>query len=84
MKKLQLKHISSSVAASIKAIDVPALLDREGIEPQAINQVNWPDTFPYAPQVTFRMAYTDEALLLHYVVKEESVRSVAGQDNGPV
>lgn len=84
MKQLQLKHILSSVAASIKAIDVPALLDREGIEPQAINQVNWPDTFPYAPQVTFRMAYTDEALLLHYVVKEESVRSIAGQDNGPV
>ena len=67
-----------------KAASLPALLDRMGVAFQPVDQVNWPDSYPYQPAVVFRMAYTDEALLLHFRVSEESVRSVAGADNGPV
>lgn len=67
-----------------KAASLPALLDRMGVAFQPVDQVNWPDSYPYQPAVAFRMAYTDEALLLHFRVSEESVRSVAGADNGPV
>ena len=42
------------------------------------------DSYPYCPQVEFGIAYTDKAILLHYQVTEESVRAVAGHDNGPV
>ena len=50
---------------------------------QPVNTVNWTD-FPYCPDVEFRIAHTSDAILLHFKVREASVRAVAGQDNGPV
>ena len=50
---------------------------------QPVNTVNWA-AYPYCPDVKFRIAYTDNAILIHYKVKEASVRAVAGKDNGPV
>lgn len=82
MNNLKIQKIN--VAQQPAAASLPALLDRMGVDFQPINQVNWPDEYPYQPAVAFRMAYTAGALLLHYRVSEESVRSVAGRDNGPV
>ena len=82
MNNLKIQKIN--VAQQPDAASLPALLDSMGVEFQPISQVNWPDEYPYQPAVAFRMAYTDGALLLHYRVSEESVRSVAGRDNGPV
>lgn len=82
MKTLNIQKIA--VGSPQQAAELPALLDEAGIAFQPINQVNWPDEYPYQPVVAFRMAYTDQALLLHFRVSEESVRSVAGADNGPV
>ena len=82
MNNLKIQKIN--VAQQPDAASLPALLDSMGVEFQPISQVNWPDEYPYQPVVAFRMAYTDGALLLHYRVSEESVRSVAGRDNGPV
>ena len=45
--------------------------------------MNWA-VFPYAPDVAFRIAHTEDAILLHFKVREASVRAVAGHDNGPV
>lgn len=80
MKELNIKKVS---AASIPVESVPALLDDEKVGFQPINTVNWA-VFPYAPSVEFRMAHTDDAILLHFKVREASVRAVAGKDNGPV
>lgn len=80
MKELNVKKIS---AAGITVASVPALLDREKIAFQPIDTVNWA-AYPYRPQVQFRIAHTDDSLLLHYKVREASVRAVAGHDNGPV
>lgn len=72
MKELKVKKIN---AAGIQAVDVPALLDKENVSFQPIDQVNWPKEYPYKPEVKFRIAYTGNAILLNYRVKEASVRA---------
>lgn len=80
MKELNVKKVS---AAHIPVEAIPALLDEEKIAFQSIASVNWKE-YPYVPEVQFRIAYTQDAILLHYKVKEASVRAMAGHDNGPV
>lgn len=80
MKELNVKKVNIS---GIPVESVPALLDKEKIPFQPIDTVNWAN-YPYCPDVQFRIAYTDNAFLLHYKVKEAAVRAVAGKDNGPV
>lgn len=62
---------------------MPSLLDENGIEFQPLDVVNWKD-YPYKPEVSFRIAHTGREILLHYKVKEASVRAVASGDNGRV
>lgn len=45
--------------------------------------VNWKE-FPYAPQVSFHVAHTDKALVVLFDVKEDHVRGVNLEANGPV
>lgn len=80
MKELNVKKVS---AANIPVESVPALLDEEKVAFQPVNTVNW-EAFPYRPDVEFRIAHTEDAILLHFKVKEASVRAVAGKDNGSV
>lgn len=80
MKDLNVKKVS---AANIPVEAIPALLDEEKIAFQQIATVNWAE-FPYMPEVQFRIAYTHDSILLHYKVKEASVRAVAAHDNGSV
>lgn len=81
MKELKVKKIA---AADIEAKAVPALLDQNKVQYQAIDVANWEKEYPYRPDVSFRIAYTDDAILLHYKVKEASVRARYGEDNGSV
>jgi hypothetical protein len=63
---------------------IPALMDRDDrIEWQNVDVINW-EKYPYLPEVKFRIAYTEDAILLHYVVTEATVRGVTAEDNGPV
>lgn len=80
MKELNVKKVS---LANVSVENVPALLDEEKVPFQPINTVNW-KAFPYQPEVQFRIAHTDDAILLHYKVREASVRAVAAGDNGAV
>lgn len=80
MKELNVKKVS---LANVAVENVPGLLDKEKVDFQPINTVNWA-AYPYCPEVQFRMAHTDDAILLHYRVKEASVRAVAATDNGAV
>ena len=76
MKELHVHEITGH--SLVPAKDIPALLDENHIEFQAIDCVNWKD-YPYRPEVEFRIAHTGDAILLNYRVKEESVRAVAAQ-----
>lgn len=63
---------------------VPALLDEACVPFQSIDNANWKADYPYTPKVQFRLAYTDEAFLIHYQVEEGSVAAVAPHDCGHV
>lgn len=65
------------------AQDIPMILDNEYINYQSIQIVNWP-AYPYKPEVSFRIAHTEDAILLHYKVTEDSVRAKYEEDNGNV
>ncbi len=67
----------------VEASVVPALLDEAGVTFQPVANANW-EAFPYRPEVQFRLAYTGQALLLHFQVKEASVRARYGVDNEAV
>lgn len=56
---------------------------RAKVPATAISCVNWQE-YPYAPEVVFRLAWSDKALALMFEVKEEHVRAVAMEDNGKV
>ncbi len=49
----------------------------------AINELNWTE-YPYCPEVTVRLSYSSEALLITFDVSEKSVRAVETNINGPV
>lgn len=80
MKELKVKKISENIT---DAAAVPALLDKENVAFQPIDIVNW-EAYPYKPVVKFRIAHTDNSILLQYKVKEASVRAKYGNDNGSV
>ena len=80
-KSLCVKKVMCTASPEGEA--VPSLLDENGIEFQPLDVVNWKD-YPYKPEVSFRIAHTGREILLHYKVKEASVRAVASGDNGRV
>lgn len=78
---MEIKFIKSIVCG---ASDVPIVLDRAGVRQVPINKVNWANQYPYCPEVSFRIAYNDLAILLHYKVIEDSIRALYNKDNGKV
>ena len=42
--------------------------------------LNWPDAFPYQPEVSFGIAHSGDVLHLHFQVREEAVRAVCAAD----
>lgn len=66
------------------AADVPCRLDMLNAAFVPVSSVNWPASFPYSPEVAFRMAWCPEGLVLHYRVHEQSVRARYAEDNGNV
>ena len=54
------------------------------VEPQPVACCNWPDQYPYAPDVSFRMFHTGEVLMLRFDVAEQYTAAAAADDNGPV
>lgn len=77
---MKVKKLSGKVQ---DAQQIPTLFDHENIMYYPINIVNWKE-YPYQPQVSFRIAYTNDAILVHYKVVEDSVRAKYGEDNGSV
>lgn len=52
------------------------------ITPQRIACCNWPEEFPYAPQVAFRMFHTGAWLMLRFDVAERYTMARVTEDNG--
>lgn len=76
----------------VKAIDisaeeaenVPDIFRQHDIDYQKIRHINWEKTFPYAPSVSFAIAHTQSAILLHFKVKEKGVLGNVTNDFGNV
>lgn len=77
---MKVKKIS---AANVEACAIPRLLDKEKIDFESINCINW-ESYSYKPKVKFRIAHTDGSVLLHFKVTEASVRAKYSNDNGAV
>lgn len=77
---MKVKKIS---IANVEVDALPELLDKEKIGFQPIDNVNW-EAYSYRPKVEFRIAHSDDAVLLHFNVKEASVRAKYGEDDGSV
>lgn len=65
-------------------------LSQEGIfdvlcatEEHYINCINWAE-FPYAPQVSFHIAFSDKVLAVCFKVTEDHVQAFSLESNGPV
>lgn len=56
----------------------------EGIVPEKIASCNWPEQFPYAPRVSFRMFHTGDLLMLRFDVEERYTAALVTEDNGEV
>ena len=67
-----------------EAAQVPQVLDAMSTPFVPVAQVNWPDEYPYCPEVAFRMAWCPEGIVLHYRVSEQSARATYGEDDGKV
>lgn len=80
MQQLNIKKITTQ---GLSVASLSALMDREKIEFNTVGFVNW-DSYPYKPKVKFRIAHTDNAILVNYQVEEDSVRAKYGEDNGCV
>jgi hypothetical protein len=76
--------IVHKIQASVTdAADVPALLNKANVPFERISHVNWKE-YPYKPDVRFRIAHTDDSILIHYHVSEDTTRAKYEKDNDPV
>jgi len=55
-----------------------------GLPNNEVAEVPWPDKFPYKPEVGFKLAYTQDCLLLGFQVKEKHVKAIYRNTNDPV
>ena len=54
------------------------------VEAQPIACCNWPESYPNAPKVSFRMFHTGALLLLRFDVEEQCTAARVAEDNGRV
>ncbi len=68
----------------LKVSDIPLFFKEEGIEFESIDVCNWPDQFPYKPEVKFAIAHCSDAILVDYRVEEQGTAARADKDQGNV
>ena len=81
MKTISIKKIERRI---IEARNIIAALDAAKTGWNMINHVGWPSSYPYLPEVKFRIAHTGREVLLHFLVTEQEVRAETDHDNGQV
>ena len=80
MKQLCIKKIDF---CEWKAIDISQKFDEANIPSHIIDTVNW-ETYPYCPEVSFRIAHNGAAIFLNFRVDEEDIKAVCDHDNGRI
>ncbi|MDE6483756.1 MAG: hypothetical protein K2L01_08415 [Rikenellaceae bacterium] len=78
MKELSVERIARPLSHD----EAAALLDEATAH--RIACVNWPDSYPYMPEVAFSVLHDGDTIYLRYTVEESSVAAVAPHDNGQV
>lgn len=79
MSSIKIQHICGLEGMS----DTDLRSTLQELQANPIANVNW-DEYPYAPEVSFKMAYSDKAVAILFEVKEEHIRAEAMENNGPV
>ena len=77
MKTIKSTYLSELVGLSLAKID--AIMATTPVAGK-IDQINWPDQYPAAPQTTFTLAHTDQMLYVRYEVKGEVPLSTKTND----
>lgn len=65
-------------------VEIPEIFAKEGIEYHSMSNIPFGRSYKDVPKVSFAIAYTDDAILIHYRVSEASRRAVAVNDNDHV
>ena len=61
---------------------VEKMLDSLNIPYNNLDALNWPDLYPYKPEVKFRIAYSKDEIYLQYLVRERYIRAYYDIDDG--
>ncbi len=79
------KAADAQYIPGIERLSGPDFTDKmlSEVRPQDIACANWKE-YPYIPEVTLRIAFSDSHLALLYKVREEHIRGAELEDNGPV
>ena len=83
--KMDKKDISIKFISNLEQMpqeEIMETLTREAVG-EGISCINW-EEYPYAPEVSVRLAYSEKALILLYKVSEEHVLGNVLENNGPV
>ena len=70
----------NKIASVSEAADIPSAFAAAKVPYNVLGTLNWPETHPYKPQVSFALAHCSDAILLHYKVSEQSVLARCSAD----
>jgi hypothetical protein len=79
MKKLTILPIVAELTNTLDYNTLSKLLGH--LESHALEFNNWSESFPYKPEVQFKIGYTQEHLVLQYDVVEEQLRGNYSETN---
>lgn len=65
------------IPKTAKAADIFNVFEAQKVPFHAIDNVCWPEEYPYKPEAEFAIANDDEALLVAYKVHEKCIRALA-------
>ena len=74
------KLIINKIKPVADAASVPAAFAAAEVPYHTLDALNWPDSYPYKPDVRFAAAHTSDAVLLHFKVREQSVLARCSAD----
>lgn len=77
---MEIRKITGIVPADKRAVETAF----GSIEPQPVACCNWPEQYPYTPEVSFRMFHTGAYLMLRFDVREQWTMARVTEDNGEV
>lgn len=78
------KLIINRIEPVADAASVPGAFAAAEVPYHTLDALNWPDSYPYKPDVRFAAAHTSDAVLLHFKVREQSVLAHCSSDRESV